>query len=365
MLDPEYLASSTLELEKLFADLEITILESIAERIKLNDYRVTSTAAYELQKLRNLGTTRNVIEKEIAKILEISQKESAQLIEDSVMMSIDSDNVIFKEAFKRGLIVNFVEQSEDIMTEIKQAVALVNGDLKNICQSTAKAGQDLYIHACDKVYLAVQSGLMDYNRAYELALKELAREGVEVVQYQTGAKRKIDSAVRTSVRTGINKTAAKCQELNFDIMGGNLVEVTSHLGARPDHQEWQGKIYWKRFEVKPYRNFESATGYGTGAGLAGWNCRHSFFPYFKGLSNKVFTPYRKTENNELYELTQKQRYFERQIREWDKRNKVAIAGTVDNSTEKAKLTMWRGKLKQLLADNPELKRQYAREKAII
>ena len=34
-----------------------------------------------------------------------------------------------------------------------------------------------------------------------------------------------------------------------------------------------------------YADFESATGYGTGAGLCGWNCRHTFFVVFPELGS--------------------------------------------------------------------------------
>lgn len=30
-----------------------------------------------------------------------------------------------------------------------------------------------------------------------------------------------------------------------------------------------------------YEDFEAATGYGTGPGLCGWNCRHNFYPFYK------------------------------------------------------------------------------------
>lgn len=66
--------------------------------------------------------------------------------------------------------------------------------------------------------------------------------------------------------------------------GCDLVEVTAHSGARPEHAEWQGKVYSRSGKSSKYPSLVEATGYGTGPGLGGWNCRHSMFPYYEGMS---------------------------------------------------------------------------------
>lgn len=64
--------------------------------------------------------------------------------------------------------------------------------------------------------------------------------------------------------------------------------MTAHSGARPEHAEWQGKIYSRSGKSKKYPSLVEATGYGTGPGLGGWNCRHSMFPYYEGMG-RVYT----------------------------------------------------------------------------
>ena len=67
-----------------------------------------------------------------------------------------------------------------------------------------------------------------------------------------------------------------------------------------------------------------STGYGTGAGLKGWNCRHDFFPFFED-SKPAYTKEElaEFENRQVtyngekmteYDATQKQRAMERRIR---------------------------------------------------
>lgn len=109
---------------------------------------------------------------------------------------------------------------------------------------------------------------------------------------------------------------------------------------------------------KIYPDFAASTGYGTGAGLCGWNCRHSFGPYVEGAP-RVWTDEKLAELNEPkyeyngeklteYEATQQQRYFERQIRRW-KREYVEMEAAGQDSTEAAvKLRSYREQLSDLL-----------------
>lgn len=97
--------------------------------------------------------------------------------------------------------------------------------------------------------------------------------------------------------------------------------VSSHGGARPSHAVWQGRCYSldgeREIDGVVYRDFRTATGYGTGAGLCGWNCRHSFGPYRHGAPRQ-YEPNPVSETGytdaELYALSQKQRACERAIR---------------------------------------------------
>lgn len=95
--------------------------------------------------------------------------------------------------------------------------------------------------------------------------------------------------------------------------------------------------------------FEAATGYGTGAGLCGWNCRHTFFAIFPELgappawtqeslealnardieySGKKYTQ---------YEISQMQRARERTVRKYKRRYLAETEAGVDNTGSAVKL----------------------------
>lgn len=71
--------------------------------------------------------------------------------------------------------------------------------------------------------------------------------------------------------------------------------------------------------MEEYKDFVESTGYGTGGGLCGWNCRHTFTPFNPETMTNNLKEYGLEENEDMYLNHQKQRYFERTIRKYKRR----------------------------------------------
>ena len=172
--------------------------------------------------------------------------------------------------------------------------------------------------------LKVQTGAFSYDKVIADAIKEAAAQGTEVL-YPSGHTDKLDVAVRRSVLTGVNQSAAQLNLEYAQEMDCDYVETTAHSGARPDHQTWQGKVFCISGKDPKYPSFYDSTGYGTGPGLCGWNCRHNFYAFIPGISTPAYTDQMLNEykaknytyNGKAYteyEVSQMQRFQERQIR---------------------------------------------------
>lgn len=354
MLTPEYLQSVGVDIENLFYDAETDILIDIARRIRENDFKMTATAEYQVQKLKELGLATITINDILVEALNTSNEKIEEIMQESIYKAIRSDMYIYEAA---GLDVSGISYKEQILKGTNAA----KGEIKNLCKTTAQLGTNKFIELLDKAYLQASSGAFSYDMAISNVINDLAANGLGMIEYPTGTRRRIDTVARTAVRTAVNQSALKCQEDVMDEMDVNLVETSSHLGARPSHAEWQGRIFWRLKPYGNYKNFKEATGYGTGAGLGGWNCRHSFYPYFPGLSERTYQHYRKKENEEVYQLEQEQRYNERKIREWKRRQAVNKAGGVDTTLECRKVREWQQRQADFLKKHPDMKRNYARE----
>lgn len=96
---------------------------------------------------------------------------------------------------------------------------------------------------------------------------------------------------------------------------------------------WQDKDIVGDNNSAGYPEFIASTDYSTGEGLGGYNCRHSFYPFFVGVSKPSYTKSEldnfdketytyKGKTYTTYDVTQKQRSFERAMRE----SKLKILG---------------------------------------
>lgn len=154
------------------------------------------------------------------------------------------------------------------------------------------------------------------------AIQKAAADGVYVV-YPSGHRDRLEVAVKRNVLTGLSQTAGQISLMNANEFGCDLMEITAHAGARPSHAAWQGQIV----SLSGRRGYLSLSdiGYGTGAGFKGWNCRHDWYPYFEGISTRAYSDKDLAALNEPdikyngkmyteYDAEQKQRYFERAIR---------------------------------------------------
>ena len=334
MLTPEYIAGIADSMIDLYAEVEDEIIADIARRI-VKTGSITETAAWQIDKARQAGYLQGDVKRILASATGKSDAEIARLMRESAAEALAYDDRIYRLA---GLTPGNLEDSPLLRALLLQGYDSTKKVLNNWTQTRALESEMAFRNLSDKAYMRTISGTMDGVTAIRKAVQELARQGVTEVAYPSGAHHNTDFAVRRAVCTGINQTCAKLQLARAEDMGCNLVETSSHAGARPTHAVWQGQVFCISGHHPKYKDFYSETGYGDGDGLCGWNCYHSFFPFFEGLSEQSFSRDPSADagrdNDEDYELSQKQRYYERQIRE-AKRECITYQSAIDSAPDEA------------------------------
>lgn len=324
---------------QLMSELQDEIISDICRRITKTNM-LTPTAEWQLYKANQLTISSREVKRRIAAKLKVSEKAVKDLYTDAVKTAIAEDAKVYKIAVAEGILsddyrdklTNYTRSSA-FSNALKRGLKNTNGLMRNLTNSAAAAANRQLSDALDLAYLEVTSGAFTPQEAFFKATKKLGADGIKCVNYKSGRTDQLDVAVRRAVVTSIGKT---CGDLQLDLaneMDCRLVEVSSHLGARPSHAEWQGRIYSLVKGHRKYPYFYDATGYGRGDGLCGWNCRHSFFPYFEGLSKPANEPnFSLSENEQVYKDTQKQRSYERAIRK-SKRELAALDGARSSETD--------------------------------
>lgn len=321
---------------QLYANLELDIIEEIATRIANFGYANT-VVINDIKIAQEMGILYQDIVELVAEYNNTSYEEVNRIFTEASETSLSYDDEIYKEA---GLDPKPLAQSESIKQIMNAAIQRTSGNLQNLCMTTANTAQTQFYNAINSAYMFTSTGVKSYTQAILDEIKNISKQGA-VITYPSGAKRSLESAVRTNVVTAINQNCGKIQEARADELGWDLMEITAHSGARPEHARWQGKIV-SRSGQRGYLSLRDI-GYGEPTGFKGINCRHDWHPYYKG-STRTYTQKElnkwkdeKVEYNgkkiTKYEATQKQRYFERNIRQDKKNLKVQQAILTSNNKD--------------------------------
>ena len=318
ILTPRYLAGVADGVVDIFAQAENEILADIARRI-IKTGGVTNTAGWQMQKMREAGMLNENTVKQLAAATNRSEAEIQRMLKDSYKRALSFDIDVIPADLQMSW--SQIKDNPAFRAIMLQGVSNANQLVSNFTKTTAGAAQVAFFNSLDVSYLQYVTGAVTREDAVRSALKKLSQDGIYKVAYpqQNGGTyySSVESAVRRALTTAVNQSCAKLQLANCDVLGTDLVETTAHLGARPSHAMWQGKVFSRTGSTSKYPNFEESTGYGRGDGLCGWNCRHSFFPFFEGYSKSAYEmgKFDSEENARLYEIEQKQRRYERMVRE--------------------------------------------------
>lgn len=224
-----------------------------------------------------------------------------------------------------------------------------------LLQGAGQVFQDTVIKAAAKVQLGVSG-----RKAIAEVAKEWAQNGIPALVDSAGREWTTEAYAQTIIRTTANNAANDVQLARMEELGEDLVEISSHLGSRPEHADFQGRIYSVSGRSKKYPPL-SVTGYGTAGGIGGVNCRHALYLYPEG-TKKTFAPQPEKRNEEAYKNSQKQRYLERQVRKAKRyESLMERTGSPEEISEAKALVRGRQSAIRSFIDNTGRKRQYARE----
>lgn len=342
MLSPRYLDGLSDELIEIYSQLENDILQDMARRIKRLG-KVTDATQWQAKMLNEAGGLKGDVNRILRKYDKQVREQVEKTVTNALETSVKNDNRIFKEATGRTVST---ANAQSMLSTIQKC----HSDLSRLTLTTAATTQTQFVKEANRVYMDVQSGAFDYDTAMKSAADELAKQGIRTVQYENGkpVTRSVESAVRMNILTSVNQSAANMTLNNADELGAEKFEVSAHIGARPEHEEWQGGIYTRE-------QLETVCGLGEATGLCGINCRHSFYPYFEG-TEKHYTQddldemagekvsFTDKDGNKRtitrYEGEQRLRSIERNIRKYKRQALTEEAAGADNTLARRKLGEW-------------------------
>ena len=321
------------------------VLEKMGEAIKKFD-GVSPTVAHQIAQELKYGTD---IDDLIAELSQLSGK-SIKDIEEAFDL-VAEENVEFAEVYAKAKNMEFVDYKDnDQLKRLVKAIAgETNATFKNISRAKAigfvlkdadgnKIFKDLkktYHDLIDEAVLNVTTGVSDYQSAMRGVMTQLADSGVKIheekVGYPSGYNRRIDSAVRQNVLTGVRQVNITTQKIVGRQFGADGVEISAHSPCAEDHLSIQGKQFSNAEFKKLNASLERPIGE--------YNCRHFVFSIVLGVNQPSYSQKMLNEMNResqsiieyegkkytAYEATQVQRKLETAIRKEKDRQIIARA----------------------------------------
>ncbi len=393
------------EFVPLFQKLEQDVIYDIIRRVGKTG-RWTETAELQARALKELGYSPEQIQKEVLSIINVDdefkryvdkatleyKKRIAKKVKETVKeakkkgdaltakagnMAFNNDLKLWKSAGKN---LTKTAQLKKTINFYKKQVAThtknITGSMGFVVDGKGVKLQEAFTNELNGAIIKISSGAFTKEQATEAIVRRLSESGVRKIDFKSGISRNIDTAARLAIQTTHAQMSASIMMDNLKETNTDLVEVSHHSGARNEgdgcmnHASWQGKVYslsGKSYLVESQRlgykieKLEDVTGYPNNAtGLCGYNCRHTFYAFFEGVSEPTEKDPERADivwNGRVYDhykARQKQRQIEREIRAL-KRGKASGVKNLEarlvnkhieyrNFCEKANLTINRGRL---------------------
>lgn len=287
MLSPDYFVGADKQIQKYLTQLEDDVLRDVARHLK------TATAKNQMEALIDLDHSVFTMAIKLSEFSGKSLSEIIDIMDDAGIKSYYDD----KELYSKGK--KHLPDFQDNLSAMKfvEAIKRQSGnDLKNITRTTGLAGKGLnefYRTELSQAVLNLRSGAFSSDQVIRQMVNKCADRGLVSINYASGRTMRMEAAVRMCINTGFRQLTTQMGLMNAELVGQDLMEISAHAGARPTHQEWQGKIV--SLSGKPDYLSLDDIGYGSADGFSGVNCRHSWYPFFEGISEPLYTDYEESK----------------------------------------------------------------------
>ncbi len=334
----------TVKVSNIFSELEVRIMTDIVRRIKENSF-ASASVDWQISRLQQLGMAEEDIRGWIQSALQATDAEMDRIFSDEVYKQYYEQEHFFKLAGMQQIPLeeNFVLQQlieatkKQLQGEYKNLTGSMGFAIRNPATGRIQSSplMEYYRTTMDQAVIYIKSGAFDYNTVLKRTVNQMTASGLRYIEYDSGHRDRIDVAARRAILTGFRQVQGKIMEMLANQLGTDLYEVSYHVGARPTHQPWQGKV-WSMQELK------QVCGLGEITGLKGINCYHDFKPIPPG-AKRTYTDEQlqkmlEEENTQkeyngkqytTYEALQQQRKMERGMRAQRQKIKLLQQGGAD------------------------------------
>lgn len=235
-----------------------------------------------------------------------------------------------KDGFKAPKKPSEHSTSEFFKVNDRKLDALIKSttdDLKRAETAVLRMSNDKYRKAIFNAHVAMNTGAVTYEKAVDIACKDMLNAGLNCVEYKNGARHTLSDYADMAVKTANKRAYLRGEGEKRAEWGVSLVVVNSRQGGCPDCAKYIGKV----FIDDVYSNGKKSDGNypllstAIKNGLFHPRCKDSTSTYYEEITTlEPVTPEEEAEMDRRERLEEKQQYAERQAQRFDRRAEYSL-----------------------------------------
>lgn len=200
-------------------------------------------------------------------------------------------------------------------------------DLKRAETAVLRMSNDKYRKAIFNAQVAMNTGAVTYEKAVDMACKDMLNAGLNCVEYKNGARHTLSDYADMAVKTANKRAYLRGEGEKRAEWGMSLVVVNSRQGGCPDCAKYIGKV----FVDDVYSNGKKSDGNypllstAIKNGLFHPRCKDSTSTYYEEITTlEPVSPEEEAEMDRRERLEEKQQYAQRQAERFDRRAEYSL-----------------------------------------
>src|SRR5690625_4409351 len=245
-----------------------------------------------------------------------TEQEIRRALEEAGYGALTENEELLQEGARRGRLrqAPAIDESSALLSVLESYERQARQRFNLINTTMLGQSERAYLDIVNRTTGEVMAGTTTHREALRKTVKEWSDRGVPALIDRSGREWSSEAYVGMVMRSTNNNVANEMQDERMREYGADLIEVSSYEEARPKCAEDQGKIYSMSGDSNRYPPF-SSTSFGEPDGLFGINCGHVKYPYIEGITKRTYRPVKnKQQSDHMYEMSQKQRSLERNVR---------------------------------------------------
>lgn len=321
-----------------YTEAERDLFERVARRLANG----IDEPGWAEKKLLEVGTMR----RETAKILDRLRAVGDEQIPSAVEEAYNAGLQEARRDLNRAEGEFIVASNPRLITSLSaEALSNVQASLPGIL----RRADDIYRSVIARSALGIVSGTATRRDAAQQALNLFADSGITGFVDARGREWDMASYAEMALRTVTGRASIDGHTESLEANGHDLVIVSDAPEECEICRPWEGQVLSLSGGSPDYPSLDEAQA----EGLFHPNCRHRLGVYIPGVTRSMG----KTADPIGSQERTQQRYLERGVRQWKRREAVAITDTAQTQSS-GKVREWQTRLREFVADNDRKRLAY-------